>query len=403
MMTSTTNTLVAKPKLQPDAVMDIASRPPIVFVGGHGSWLTDSQGRRYLDFIQGWAVNCLGHSPRPIIEALARQAETLINCSPAFYNDQMIKLSEMIVHHSGLHQVFLANSGAEANEGAIKLARKFGAKHRDGAYEIITMDHGFHGRTLATMAASGKTQWEQLYEPKVPGFVKVPLNDLAAVEAAITPRTVAVMLEPIQGEAGVFEATTAFMRGLRALTRDRGLLLILDEIQTGIGRTGHLFGFEHAGVTPDIMTLAKGLGGGVPLAALVAHRDVSCFDYGDQGGTFCGNPLMAAVGCTVIEEVTKPGFLARVRQAGEYLANGLRALSLKHGCGEVRGQGLLLALDLQQDIAAAVVELTRERGLLINGPCPDALRFMPALTVTDGEIDGMIAILDTVLGNVAAT
>jgi acetylornithine/N-succinyldiaminopimelate aminotransferase len=385
-----------------DAVMDIASRPPIVFVGGHGSWLMDNEGRRYLDFIQGWAVNCLGHSPRPIIEALVRQAATLINCSPAFYNDQMIRLSDMLVRHSGLHQVFLANSGAEANEGAIKLARKWGTKHRDGAYEIITMDHGFHGRTLATMAASGKTQWEQLYEPKVPGFVKVPLNDLAAVEAAITKRTVAVMLEPIQGEAGVFEATLPFLRGLRALTRDRGLLLILDEIQTGIGRTGRVFGFEHAGTTPDIMTLAKGLGGGVPLAALVAHRDVCCFEYGDQGGTFCGNPLMAVVGCAVIEEITKPGFLTRVEQAGDTLTNGLRTLSARYGCGEVRGRGLLLALDLRRDIAAAVVELARQRGLLINGPCPDALRLMPALTVSDAEIGGMIDILDGVLRDVVA-
>jgi acetylornithine/N-succinyldiaminopimelate aminotransferase len=385
-----------------DAVMDIASRPPVVFVSGQGSWLTDSDGRRYLDFIQGWAVNCLGHSPRPIIEAMARQAETLINCSPAFYNDRMIQLSDMIAGHSGLHQVFLANSGAEANEGAIKLARKFGSKYRDGAYEIITMDHGFHGRTLATMAASGKAQWEPLYEPKVPGFVKVPLNDLAAVEAALTPRTVAVMLEPIQGEAGVFEATIPFLRGLRALTREKGLLLILDEIQTGIGRTGRMFGFEHAGTTPDIMTLAKGLGGGVPLAALVAHRDVCCFEYGDQGGTFCGNPLMAAAGCAVIEEVSKPGFLERVTQAGAYLADGLSALSQTHGCGSVRGQGLLLALDLKRDVSAAVVELARQHGLLINGPCPDALRFMPALTVSDAEIDGMIGILDTVLRDVMA-
>jgi acetylornithine/N-succinyldiaminopimelate aminotransferase len=213
------------------AVMDIAARPPVVFVSGHGSWLTDSEGTSYLDFIQGWSVNCLGHSPQPIIQAMATQAAELINCSPAFYNDQMIRLSGLLARHSGLHQVFLANSGAEANEGAIKLARKWGAKHRDGAYEIITMDHGFHGRTLATMAASGKPQWEQLYAPKVAGFVKVPLNDLGAVEAAITPKTVALMLEPIQGEAGVFEATTPFLRGLRDLTQQRGLLLILDEIQ----------------------------------------------------------------------------------------------------------------------------------------------------------------------------
>jgi acetylornithine/N-succinyldiaminopimelate aminotransferase len=381
-----------------DAVMDIARRPPVVFVAGEGSWLTDSEGRRYLDFIQGWAVNCLGHSPPAITQVLARQAERLINCSPAFYNDQMIRLAELLVQHSGLHQVFLANSGAEANEGAIKLARKWGAGYRDGASEIITMDHGFHGRTLATMSASGKTQWEHLYEPKVSGFVKVPLNDLAAVEAAITSRTVAVMLEPIQGEAGVFEATVPFLRGLRALTRERGVLLILDEIQTGIGRTGRLFGFEHADVMPDIMTLAKGLGGGVPLAALVAHRDVCCFEYGDQGGTFCGNPLMAAVGCAVIEAVTQPGFLARVTEAGEYLAGRLHALSLRHGCGEVRGRGLLLALDLGRDIASEVADAAMARGLLVNAPRQDSLRFMPSLTVSDDEIDLMIDILDGVLG-----
>jgi acetylornithine/N-succinyldiaminopimelate aminotransferase len=384
------------------AVMDIAPRPPVVFTGGQGSWLIDTEGRRYLDFIQGWAVNTLGHSPRPVLDALAHQAERLINCSPAFYNDRMIELSTLLAHHSGLHQVFLANSGAEANEGAVKLARKWGAKHRGGAYEIITMDHGFHGRTLAMMSASGKSQWEPLFEPKVSGFVKVPLNDLAAVQAAVTPRTVAVMLEPIQGEAGVFEATEPFLRDLRAFTRDKGLLLILDEIQTGIGRTGRLFGFEHAGISPDIMTLAKGLGGGVPLAALVAHRDVCCFEYGDQGGTFCGNPLMAAVGCAVIEAVTRPGFLARVTEAGDHLANGLHELSHRHGCGEVRGKGLLRALDLQRDIAPKIADLARERGLLVNAPRPDSLRFMPALNVTDGEINRMIDILDGVLRDTLA-
>jgi acetylornithine/N-succinyldiaminopimelate aminotransferase len=205
------------------------------------------------------------------------------------------------------------------------------------------------------------------------------------------------MLEPIQGEAGVFEATAPFLRGLRALTRDNGLLLILDEIQTGIGRTGRMFGFEHAGVAPDIMTLAKGLGGGVPLAALLAHRDACCFDHGDQGGTFCGNPLMAAAGCAVIEEVTKPGFLARVEQAGAYLKHGLLRLSAAHGLGEVRGQGLLLALDLKRDIAPRVVDRALHQGLLINGARPDTLRFMPALTVTDAEIDALLDILDSVL------
>ena len=383
-----------------DPVMAITSRPPIVFVAGQGSWLTDSAGRTYLDFIQGWAVNCLGHSPHVLVEALTRQAERLLNCSPAFYNEPMIRLSALLAQHSGLHQVFLANSGAEANEGAIKLARKWGTKHRDGAYEIITMDHGFHGRTLATMAASGKPQWEQLYAPQVDGFVKVALNDLDAVAAAITPRTVAVMLEPIQGEAGVFEAAEAFLRGVRALTREHRLLLILDEIQTGIGRTGTVFGFEHAGVVPDIMTLAKGLGGGVPLAALVAHQDVCCFEYGDQGGTFCGNPIMAAVGVAVMEEITKSGFLAQVTRVGEHLAEGLRALARRHGCGAVRGKGLLRALDLQRDVGAEIVEASRARGLLLNAPRPDLLRFMPALTVSEAEVDQMLGILAGVMAGV---
>ena len=380
-----------------DTVMNIAARPPIVFTAGQGSWLTDTEGRRYLDFVQGWAVNTLGHAPEPILRVLAQQAGRLINCSPAYYNDKMIRLSELLVQHSGLHQVFLANSGAEANEGAVKLARKWGGLHRDGAFEIITMDHGFHGRTLAMMSASGKSQWESLFEPKVAGFIKVPLNDIAAVEAAITKQTVAVMLEPIQGEAGVFEATDTFLRDLRALTRDHNLLLILDEIQTGVGRTGRVFGFEHAGVTPDIMTLAKGLGGGVPLAALLAHRDVCVFEYGDQGGTFCGNPLMAAVGCAVMEAITKPGFLARVTEAGDYLAERLNRLSNAHGCGEIRGRGLLQALHLRQDIATKVAEQALTQGLLINAPRPDSLRFMPALTVADEEIDQMVDILDGVL------
>jgi acetylornithine/N-succinyldiaminopimelate aminotransferase len=383
-----------------DAVMNITPRSPIVFTAGQGSWLTDTEGRRYLDFVQGWAVNTLGHAPPAILHALAQQAERLINCSPAYYNDQMIRLSDLLAQHSGLHQVFLANSGAEANEGAVKLARKWGAKCRNGAYEIITMDHGFHGRTLAMMSASGKPQWEPLFEPKVQGFTKVPLNDLAAVQSAITDETVAVMLEPIQGEAGVFEAFPHYLRDLRTLTRDHNLLLILDEIQTGIGRTGRVFGFEHANITPDIMTLAKGLGGGVPLAALVAHRDVSVFDYGDQGGTFCGNPLMAAAGCAVMQEITKPGFLARVTQAGDHLANRLHTLSRKHGCGEVRGKGLLRALDLRRDIATEVAAQSLVKGLLINAPRADSLRFMPALTVTDAEIDEMAEILDKELPNI---
>jgi acetylornithine/N-succinyldiaminopimelate aminotransferase len=296
-----------------------------------------------------------------------------------------------------LHRTFFTNSGAEAVEGAIKLARKWGQIHRGGAYEIVTMHHGFHGRTLAAMSASGKAQWEHLFEPKVRGFRKVRLNDIEEVERAITANTVAVMLEPIQGEAGVFVASDAFLRDLRALTRRHGILLILDEIQTGIGRTGTLFAFQHAGVEPDVMVLAKGLGGGIPLGALVAHKDACCFAHGDQGGTFNGNAFATAVGCAVFEEIAKPGFLAGVAEAGAHLAKRLTELSQQYQRGEVRGRGLLLALNLQREIGLQVAGLALQRGLLINAPRTDTLRFMPALTVTRQEIDRMIAILGELL------
>jgi acetylornithine/N-succinyldiaminopimelate aminotransferase len=380
-----------------DALMEITSRPPVVFVEGRGSWLRDQDGRKYLDFIQGWAVNCLGHCPDAITSVIAAQAHRLLNCSPSFYNAPMIHLADLIAQHSGLQNTYFLNSGAEAIEGAIKLARKWGQLHRNGAYEIITMHHAFHGRTLAAMSASGKTHWEHLFEPKVPGFCKVQLNDIDAVERSVTASTVAVMLEPIQGEAGVFVASNTFMRDLRALTRRHGILLILDEIQTGIGRTGRFFGFQHAGVEPDIMALAKGLGGGIPLAAMVARKDVCCFDHGDQGSTFGGNAFATAVGCAVMEEIAKPGFLAGVTRAGEYLADRLIELSHRHRCGKVRGKGLLVALGLGREIAPDVAAQAFQRGLLVNAPRQDTLRFMPALTVTHEEIDRMIDILDAVL------
>ena len=379
------------------AVMKITDRPPVVMVEGHGSRLRDEDGKTYLDFVQGWAVNCLGHSPAVIAETIAFQAGRLINCSPAYHNAEMARLATRLAETSGLAQVFFCNSGAEANEGAIKLARKWGARYRDGAHEIITMDHGFHGRTLATMAASGKAAWETLFEPKVSGFTKVPLGDLDAVKRAITPRTVAVMLEPIQGEAGVYPAGDDFLRGLRAVTAEAGLLLILDEIQTGIGRTGRFLACEHAGIVPDVLTLGKGLGGGVPLAALVAAETACCFEYGDQGGTFNGSALMTAIGNAVVETVSSPAFLAAVAAKGEYLTQRLRELSAKLGHGEVRGRGLLLALELKGTDAAKVSRSAMDRGLLLNAPRPDTLRFMPALNVTRAEIDEMLALLESVL------
>ena len=374
-------------------VMPVTSRPPVVMVRGEGSWLWDQEGKRYLDFVQGWAVNCLGHCPAVIRTALAAQAERLINCSPAYYNAPMARLTTLIAETSGLGQVFLCNSGAEANEGAIKLARKWGRRHRGGAFEIVSMDHGFHGRTLATMAASGKPGWDAIFPPVVPGFRKVPLGDIDAVAKAIGPATAAVMLEPIQGEAGVLTTSDEYLRELRALTQERGVLLILDEIQTGVGRTGRLYHYEHAGIAPDIMSLGKGLGAGVPLAALVASDAASCFDFGDQGGTFGGNPLMAAVGVAVLETVREPDFLHGVTVKGQYLARRLAELSAELGHAEVRGRGLLLALELVNTDAVKVARNAMDRGLLVNAPRPTSLRFMPSLTVSMEEIDQMVDLL----------
>lgn len=307
-----------------DALMDITARPKAVFVRGAGSYLWDDSRKRYLDFVQGWAVNCLGHSPPAVADALASQAKRLLTPSPAFYNEPSLKLAQALVENSAFDQVFFANSGAEANEGAIKLARKYGSLHKSGAFEIITFEGSFHGRTLATMSASGKKAFEPLFEPKVAGFKKAKLNDIASVEKLIGSNTVAVMLEPIQGESGVWPATDAFLRELRALTEAHGLLLIFDEIQTGMGRTGKLFHYEHTGIAPDIMTLGKGIGGGVPLAALLATERASCFEHGDQGGTFNGNPVMCAAGLAVLDEVSKPAFLKQVGETGLLLESELQ-------------------------------------------------------------------------------
>jgi len=381
------------------ALMDITARPPTVFVKGEGSWLWDQNDKRYLDFVQGWAVNCLGHSPPAVADAIGRQARRLITPSPAYYNDIAIELAAKLTKLSGLDQVFFTNCGAEANEGAIKLARKYGSLHRDGAYEIITFEGAFHGRTLATMSASGKKAFEPLFEPKVQGFPKAQLNDIASVRRCIGPKTVAVMLEPIQGEAGVLPASDRFLRDLRSLTEERGLLLMLDEIQTGIGRTGKMFHYEYVGITPDILTLGKGLGGGVPLAALLATEAASCFEHGDQGGTFNGNPLMCAAGIAVLDEVSQPEFLSTVRGKGEALTASLAKLSNRHGLGDVRGRGLLQALALGKPLAAEVAAKAFEAGLLLNAPRPDSLRFMPSLTLLQSEIEQMVSILDDILGD----
>lgn len=386
------------------SLMYITNRPELVFTEGRGSWLTDHNGKQYLDFVQGWAVNSLGHSNEGMIEALEKQARKLLNPSPAFYNEPMLVLSKQLTDNSCFDKVFFANSGAEANEGAIKLARKWGRKHKNGAYEIITMDHSFHGRTLATMSASGKAGWDTIFAPQVPGFPKAQLNDLASVEALITDKTVGIMLEPVQGEGGVIPATREFMQGLRALADKHKLLFIVDEVQTGCGRCGTLFAYELSGVEPDIMTLGKGIGGGVPLSALLCKAEVASFEAGDQGGTYNGNPLMTAVGSSVIAQLTAPGFLDDVKAKGQYLREQLLALSAEFGLGGERGEGLLRALVLNKEIGAQIVEEAREmapEGLLLNAPRPGLLRFMPALNVTRAEIDQMIGMLRTLLKKLA--
>lgn len=379
-----------------NSLMYITPRPELVFTEGKGMWLTDHQGKRYLDYLQGWAVNCLGHCPDVIHEALVSQSKKLLNPSPAFYNAPMVEFANLLTKNSCFDRVFFTNSGAEANEGAVKLARKWGQLNKNGAYEIITFDHGFHGRTLAMMSASGKPGWDTIFAPQVSGFPKADLNDIASVEKLITDKTVGVMLEPVQGEGGVIPASTEFMQALRALTKKHGILLIVDEVQTGMGRTGELFGYQLSNIEPDIMTLAKGIGGGVPLGALLCREEVACFVPGDQGGTYNGAPLMTAVGIAVFKEITKPGFLSSVKEKADYLSKQLQALSDEFGMQGERGFGLLRALKLGEDIGGKLVETARNLepvGLLINSPRPDLLRFMPSLNVTIEEIDQLISML----------
>jgi len=379
------------------SLMHIVARPGVVFVRGKGSYMWDADDRRYLDFIQGWAVNCLGHSPPALVRALSRQAKVLLNASPALHNPLIIETAKLLTENSALDRVFFASSGAEANEGALKLARRYGQKHRNGAFEVITTWNSFHGRTLAMMSATGKQAWEPLFEPKVPGFVKVPFNDLTAMRKAITPNTAAIMVEPVQGEGGVNVATKRYMKGLRELCDETGVLLILDEIQTGIGRTGSLFAYEQFDIEPDIMTLGKGLGGGFPVSALLSKEKVSVFEPGDQGGTYCGQPLAMIAAKTVIEEMLRKNIPRKAKNRGNYLKRQLKFMSKEFRFTDVRGMGLLVAVDLPQEKGPAIVAKALEEGLLINAPGAATLRFMPALTISRAEIDEMIEILRKVL------
>ena len=394
---SDTRELLAEAKR---SILFTTVRPEVVMEKGEGLYLWDTDGKKYLDFVGGWAVTSLGHSPAVIAKALARQSKVLVNASPSFLNIPMIEYARLLVNRSCFDRVFFASSGAEANEGAIKLARKYGSLYRDGAFEIITTVNSFHGRTLATMSATGKKKWENLFEPKVPGFIHVPLNDFAALKAAVNSRTCAVMLEPIQGEGGVFEVDFDYIRQLRQLCDEQGILLIFDEVQTGLARTGKLFAYQHYGVEPDVMTLAKGIGGGFPLAALLVKERFNIFEAGDQGGTYSGQPLAMAVGLAVMQEVLEKNLVDNAAMQGEYIQKKLRELAARFQLTNIRGKGLLLAFDLPTEQGAEVVAACLRQGLLVNSPQPATIRLMPALIVNTAEIDAMTEILANVLQEV---
>ncbi len=374
-------------------LLSITARPEIIMARGRGLVLEDTEGRSYLDFIGGWAVNCLGHCPDVLVKALTDQAKTLINASPSFYNTPMLEYTDLLLEQTCLDRVFFTSTGAEANEGAIKLARKYGQKKKNGAYEIITTQKGFHGRTLTTMAATGKEEWEDLFEPKSKGFKKGIFNNADSIRNLITDKTCAVMIEPVQGEGGIIPATENFIRDLRLMCDKTGTLLIFDEIQTGMGRTGTMFAYEQYGVEPDIMTLGKGIGGGFPLSAMLAKENLDIFDPGDQGGTYTGQPLAMAAGLAVLRELLEKDIPAHVRKMEKIIQEKLDQLSITHEVENIRGKGLLMAFDLAKSPGADLADRCLEDGLLINAPKPQSIRLMPPLVVTEEEIVKMFEIM----------
>lgn len=371
-------------------LMPSVERPAQVFVRGQGSWMWDSDSRAYLDFTQGGAANCLGHSPAVLTRAIAEQAQSLINPGSGFFNRGMLDLAERLCHSTGSDQVHFLNTGAEANEGAIKLARKWGQLHRGGAHRIITATGSCHGRSFGAMSASGSGTFDNRFEPQLPGFINVPFNDLPALHAAVDAQTVAIMLEPVQSEAGVIPATEHYLKGVERLCRELGILLILDEVHTGMGRCGTLLAEQNYGIRADVITLGKGLGGGVPLAALLARGKACCLEADELGGRHHGNALMTAAGSAVLETLVEKGFLQQVRDAGQHLREGLGRLASRYAQGELRGQGLMWGLTLSDDSAEELVKAALYEGLLITAPQPDCLRFTPALCVSKGNIDEML-------------
>ena len=389
--------------LEAQLYMQAARRLPVTLVRGEGTRVWDIDGKEYLDFVAGISTNIFGHADPGLVQAISEQAGKLIHCSNIFYSEPQIELAQMLIDNSPMDRVFFANSGAEANEGALKLARKWGRVRKNGAHEIIVMHNGFLGRTMATVAATGTPAYREPFEPLVPGFIHVDFDDIEAVQAATTPRTAAVMVEPIQAEGGILVPGDDYLRKLREWCDEQQMLLILDEIQVGMGRTGTLWAHEQAGIEPDVMTSAKALGGGLPIGALLAKEHANVFEPGDHGSTFGGQPLATAAAAHVLRRVLEGDILQNVRARGDQAARALTALGEKHPVVKgVRGRGLLIGLELNEAIAGDVVVASMHAGLLLNPVRPDVVRLMPPLTVSADEIDRCVEIIDGAIAEVTA-
>lgn len=390
------------PELEKKYMMHTVDRIPLVLVKGEGARVWDEAGKEYLDFVAGWAVNSLGHCHPVVVKAITEQVQTLIQTSNQFYTIPQLKLAELLVKNSCLQKAFFSNSGAEANEGAVKLARRYGKLKLHDAYEVITVSGSFHGRTLAMVAASGQAKFQQPYTPLPVGFVNVGFNDIEAIKAATSDKTCAVMLEPIQGESGVNMVSEQYLKAVRAWCDQKGILLILDEIQTGIARTGTLFAYEQYGIEPDIMTLAKGLASGIPIGAILAKDKASVFTPGQHGSTYGGNPLVCAAAYAAVNFTIENALAAKAGTLGQYFMEGLRKLQSKFPViKEVRGRGLLIAIEFSSELGKPVLDACLERGLLVNKVKPNAIRFMPPLIIGRDEIDKALTILEQSLGTIA--
>ena len=371
------------PELADRYLMQTGRRLPVTFVRGHGCLVYDETGREYLDLVAGIAVNLLGHAHPEVAAALAAQTKALIHTSNLYYTQPQVELARRLVELSFPSRVFFCNSGAEANEAAIKLARKWGTRNRDGAFQIISTQGSFHGRTLATITAGGQPKYSDPFKPLPDGFVHVPYNDLDAIKAATGVKTVAVMLEPVMGEIGVVPARDGYLAGVRRWCDEQGLLLILDEVQTGLGRTGRWFAHQHHGVTPDVMTLAKGLGGGVPIGACLAAPKADVFEPGDHGSTFGGNPLACAAAIAVLYVIERDGLVGHAAEMGEVLHSAISGLGGK----EVRGLGLMQAVEFSEPRAKPFQNACLEAGLIVNAVDDNSIRFVPPLIITAEQID----------------